>query len=232
MKRIGIIGAMEEEVAILQSEMQETAVEHKGGLAFHVGSWQGKEIVAVRCGIGKVNAALCAQILADCYDVGLLINTGVAGGLAQELEVGDIVVSTEALQHDMDATGFGYELGVIPRMECSCFPAQKELVELALEVCREVNPGIQAAAGRVLSGDQFISSEEKKQWLADTFGGACAEMEGAAIAQAAYQNKIPYVILRGISDKAGADAEVTYEEFVEKAVIHITNVVRGIVGKL
>lgn len=232
MKRIGIIGAMEEEVNQLKERMQVTAVEKRASMEFVTGTLEGKQVVVVRSGIGKVNAGICTQILADIYGVDGVINTGVAGALYPDLNIGDIVVSTDTLQHDVDATGFGYEMGVIPRMETSVFPADENLMEIAEQVCREVNPDIQVFAGRVVSGDQFISDHEKKEWLTNTFGGYCTEMEGAAIAQAAWLNHIPFLIIRAISDKADQSAEMDYDVFEAKAIEHTVKLVTAMVQKM
>jgi len=232
MERIGIIGAMEQEVDQLKAQMQVTKVEQKASMEFVSGNLAGKQVVVVRSGIGKVNAAICTQILADIYQVDGIVNTGIAGALHQELNIGDIVVSTDALQHDMDATGFGYKMGVIPQMELSIFPADEKLAKVAQEACRKVNPEIQVFAGRVVSGDQFISNHEKKKWLTENFGGYCTEMEGAAIAQAAWLNGIPFLIIRAISDKADESAKMDYGEFEKKAIEHTVKLVMEMVQKL
>ncbi|MBQ1688286.1 MAG: 5'-methylthioadenosine/adenosylhomocysteine nucleosidase, partial [Lachnospiraceae bacterium] len=156
---IGVIGAMDEEVSRLKEKMQVKKVEKKAGMEFFEGELAGKDVVIVRSGIGKVNAGICTQILVDDFGVEAVINTGVAGSLKNEINIGDIVLSTDALQHDMDATGFGYEHGVIPRMEQSTFVADKKLVELAKQVNEEVNSDIGTFVGRVVSGDQFISDK-------------------------------------------------------------------------
>ena len=159
---LGIIGAMDEEVAKLKETMQDVTVETKASMEFYKGTMNGKEVVVVRSGIGKVNAGICTQILCDLYHVDAVINTGIAGSLNAKIDIGDIVLSTDALQHDMDATGFGYEPGVIPRMETSTFIADEKLRKLAKECCERVNPDIHVFEGRVVSGDQFISDKAKK----------------------------------------------------------------------
>ncbi|HEX3076858.1 MAG TPA: 5'-methylthioadenosine/adenosylhomocysteine nucleosidase, partial [Lachnospiraceae bacterium] len=183
-------------------------------------------------GIGKVNAAVCAQILVDDFQVEAVINTGVAGSLRNEINIGDIVLSCDAINHDMDATGFGYEVGVIPRMDNSIFTADNTLIQTAKAICEEVNPDINVFIGRVLSGDQFISDPGKKEWLVKQFEGYCTEMEGAAIAQAAYLNQIPFLIIRAISDKADSSAEMDYSEFEVKAIEHTVKLVHGLIAKL
>ena len=220
MKKIGVIGAMEEEVSLLIGQMKNKKTKVMAGMEFNQGKLWDKEAVVVKSGIGKVNMGICTQILVDCYGVDAVINTGVAGGLYEKLNVGDIVISSDVVQHDMDATGFGYKLGEIPRMETSEFCADKELIKLAKESCELVNPEIQCFVGRVATGDQFISSNEKKQWIIDNFDAYCAEMEGGAMAQTAFLNKVPFVVIRAISDKADNSATVTYEEFEQQAIVH------------
>ena len=229
--KIGIIGAMEEEVESLISSMENAQKTSKASMDFYEGRLWGNDAVVVMSGIGKVNMAVCTQILIDCFSVDKLINTGVAGGLYKEIEIGDIVISSDAVQHDMDAVGFGYKPGEIPRMECSVFRADEELIREAEEACRKVNPDIRCFTGRVLSGDQFISSDEKKHRLIENFGGYCAEMEGAAMAQTAYLNKVPFVVLRAISDKCDDTETVSYSEFEEAAIKHIIRLIHGILDK-
>lgn len=220
---LGIIGAMDEEVAKIKERLENVEVQTFGGMDFYKGNFEGKSVVVVRSGIGKVNAAVCAQILADRYQVSGIVNTGIAGSLMAKIDIGDIVLSTDALQHDMDATNFGYPAGQIPRMDVLSFPADPKLLALAKECCGRVNPEIHTYEGRVVSGDQFISDQKKKDWLIETFHGYCTEMEGAAIAQAAYLNGIPFLIIRAISDKADNSAHVDYPTFEAQAIIHSVN---------
>lgn len=231
-KKIGIIGAMEEEVTALKEKLSDGKLLRKASMDFYSGTLNGVEAVVVRSGIGKVNAGICTQILADVYQVDAVINTGIAGSLRAEINIGDIVLSTDALQHDMDATGFGYEPGVIPRMETSCFQADPELLKKAEEACKEAVPEVQVFAGRVVSGDQFISDRAVKERIIRQFGGMCTEMEGAAIAQAAYLNHIPFVIIRAISDKADDSATVDYPTFERQAIAHSVALVENFVGRL
>ncbi len=232
MNKIGIIGAMDEEVNILKSRMKDAVVKNIASMEFCEGTLNGKNAVVVRCGIGKVNAAVCTQILADLYQVSAVINTGVAGSLRNEIDIADIVLSTDTLQHDMDATGFGYEPGVIPRMDSSIFQADEKLMNLAKEVCTKVIPEVGVHTGRIVSGDQFISDSSKKQWLVDQFEGYCTEMEGASIAHTAYLNQIPFLIIRAISDKADHSAEMTYSEFEEIAIGHTVKLLEGLLERL
>lgn len=232
MKLIGIIGAMEEEVAKLKEQMTGVEIKTKASMEFNHGMLNGKEVVVVRSGIGKVNAGICAQILSDDYQVEGIINTGIAGSLKNEINIGDIVISTDALQHDVDATGFGYEKGQIPRMEVLAFPADAHMIDVAYDVCSRVNPDISAYKGRVVSGDQFVSDKAVKDAIKKDFAGYCTEMEGAAIAQAAYLNRIPYVVLRAISDKADDSATVDYPAFERQAIEHCVRLVENMVKEL
>ena len=229
---IGIIGAMEEEVAELKKDMQIEETVEMAGMVFCKGTLGGKGVVIVRSGIGKVNAGICAQILVSQFGADTLLNTGIAGSLDAQIDIGDMVISTDALHHDMDATVFGDPAGQIPRMDTFSFPADEKLVKLAVEVNKEVNPDIQTFTGRVLSGDQFISGKEKKEYLVKTFDGKCAEMEGAAMAQTAYLNKVSYVIIRAISDKADNSATMDYPEFVKMAITHYVGLVKGLVERM
>lgn len=215
---IGIIGAMDEEISQIVDLMTEVSVVEMADMTFKKGRIGGKDVVAVRSGIGKVNAAICTQILATHFKVNAVINTGVAGSLRNEINIGDIVISTDALQHDMDATGFGYAKGVIPRMKVSTFVADEKLCEAACKACEMAGLDIGIFKGRVVSGDQFITDRTTKKNLIDTFDGYCTEMEGAAIAQAAYLNNIPFIIIRAISDKADDSANMDYSVFERHAI--------------
>lgn len=220
MKKIGIIGAMELEVEELKSKMEITRKEERASMEFLEGMLNGTDVVIVRSGIGKVNAALCTQILCDVFEVTHIINTGVAGSLKNEINIGDIVVSTDALHHDVDVRVFGYPLGEVPQMGCLAFPADEKLSALAVECCKEVNPDISVYNGRIASGDQFISDKKVKEHIITNFGGFCVEMEGASIAHAAYLNHVPFVIIRAISDKADDSAEMDYPTFEKAAAAH------------
>ena len=232
MKHIGIIGAMEEEVAILKEKMTDVTVEKKASMEFYSGRLNGREAVIVRSGIGKVNAGICTQILADDFHVDAVINTGVAGSLRAEINIGDIVLSTDTLQHDMDAREFGYPIGQVPRMDTLAFPADQQLRSLAAEVCRRVNPDIQVFEGRVVSGDQFVAQKELKDRILENTGGYCTEMEGAAIGQAAYLNQIPYLVIRAISDKADDSAHMDYPAFEKAAAEHSARLVEHMIQHL
>lgn len=232
MNKIGIIGAMELEVDQLKRDMNQTGTKTKAGMEFCEGELNECPVVIVRCGIGKVNAAICTQILVDDYKVTHLINTGVAGSLNAALDIGDILVSTEALEHDMDVSPLGYQPGIIPQMEESIFKADETLKKLAMDACKRVNPDIQVLPGRVVSGDQFIASKEVKNKLVTLFAGDCAEMEGASIAHGAYLNNTPFVVIRAISDKADDSAEMDYPSFEKAAAGHCAKLVKEMVKAL
>lgn len=229
---IGIIGAMEDEVEGLKAEMEIEETLTKASMTFVKGSLCGKDVVVVRSGIGKVNAAVCAQILVDNFGVNMLINTGIAGSLDADIDIGDIVVSTDAVQHDVDATAFGDPVGQIPQMDTFSFPADERLIKAAVQANEEANPEIHTFTGRVVSGDQFVADQKVKERLIREFGGKCTEMEGAAIAQAAYLNQISYVIIRAISDKADNSSSMDYPAFEKQAIIHSVRLVRSLLMKI
>lgn len=232
MNKIGIIGAMELEVETLKEKMKINNIVKKASMDFHEGSLNDVEVVIVRSGIGKVNAGICVQILADLFHVTHIINTGVAGSLNPSIDIGDIVISTDAMYHDVDATVFGYQPGEIPQLGQREFIAEPSLIALAKVACKDVNPDIHAFSGRVVSGDQFISDKAVKERLVNVFEGFCAEMEGAAIAQASTLNHIPFVIIRAISDKADESAEMDYPSFERKAAADCAKLVAHMITNI
>ena len=232
MTKIGIIGAMELEVEQLKKEMTVTEVVKKAGMDFFQGTLNDVPVVIVRCGIGKVNAALCVQILADVFWVSHVINTGVAGSLNAALDIGDIVISRDVIHHDVDVRVFGYALGQVPQLDTLAFPGDESMIRLALSSCEEANPGLHTAVGRIVSGDQFISDKEIKERLIAEFHADCTEMEGAAIAHASYLNGLPFVVIRAISDKADDSAEMDYPTFEREAAGHCARLVEVLVNKI
>lgn len=220
-----IIGAMDYETELLRQQMTIEAIKCIAGLEFAVGMLVGHPVVVVTCGIGKVNAALCTQILITHFKVDHVINTGVAGAIADVLEVGDIVISTDLIQHDVDATGFGYELGEIPKTKPWIFEADKDLVDKAFEASSKEVLNHKIYKGRIVSGDQFISSSEQKRRIEHHFKPYAAEMEGASIAQVCMLNKVPFVVIRAMSDKADGSAHVTFETFAREAAINSSQIV-------
>ena len=218
MTKLGIIGAMQVEVEILLGAMENKKEVKKAGSTFYEGTLNGLSTVVVQCGVGKVNAAICAQILCDLFEVTHLVNTGIAGSLCADLDIGDLVVSTDAMYHDVDAVHFGYPMGKVPGMDTTAFPADKTMMDYAFAAAEAVNPG-HTKMGRVASGDQFVAEKPLKEKIIAVTGGLCTEMEGAAIAQTAYRNNLPFVILRAISDKADDSAEMDYPTF-ERIAAH------------
>lgn len=223
--KVGIIGAMEIEVDHLKAEMTTERTVERAGMNFFEGKIGDTDVVVVQCGVGKVNAAACVQILCDCFDVTHVINTGVAGSMDNRIDIGDIVVSEDAIYHDFDVTPLGYKPGEVPGVETVSFPADKYLHDCAVKAVQEAAPDIHVFSGRVVSGDQFIAGNDKKQAIHDLVGGMCTEMEGTAIAQVAYLNKVPFVIIRAISDKADNSGSEDYPSFEKKAARHCAAVV-------
>ena len=223
---IGVIGAMDEEVSSLQEQLTDKIVTTIAGMDFYEGKLEGKNVIIVKCGVGKVNAGICAQLLIQNFGVDKVINTGVAGSLDADIDIGDIVVSSEAVQHDFDLTPLGYAPGETDVDGIVAFPADESMVKDAVNAVKEAAPEINVFEGRICTGDQFIASKEKKEYIISTFGGLCCEMEGGAIAQACYLNDTPFVIIRAISDKADDSEEMSYEQFEEEAAIHCAAVTK------
>ena len=214
MKKLGIIGAMTVEVESLKQQLLNMKCSERAGMTFYEGELEGCPVVVVMCGVGKVNAALCVQVLCDCYGVTHLVNTGVAGSLCAELDIGDLVISKDAMYHDFTCQALNpdYVVGQVPGLPVRQFCADEVLMDTALAAAQAVHPG-HARIGRVASGDQFVAGKaHKEQIIADT-GALCTEMEGAAIAHAAWRNGVPFVVIRAISDKADDSAEMDYPTF-------------------
>ena len=212
--------------------MNVTRVVKKANMEFNEGTLDGANVVIVRSGIGKVNAALCVQILADVFEVTHIINTGVAGSLNAKLDIGDILISKTAVHHDVDATNFGYPLGEVPQLGIKEFEADEKMIALAEKTCGQVLPELHTLVGKVASGDQFIADKAVKERIIQNFAGDCCEMEGASIAHGAYLNKIPFVILRAISDKADDSAQMDYPTFEKHAAEHCAKLVKALVPQL
>jgi len=232
MSRVGIIGAMDEEVIILKEEMDIIETKKIASMDFYVGKIVDKDVVLVRCGIGKVNAAFCTQILIDTFKVNVIINTGVAGAMNDKLNILDVVVSDDVLYHDFDVTGFGYKIGEIPRMDSSVFKADEKLVNIAVKAAESILQNERVFRGRVVSGDVFVSSAELKEKINKEFSAYCTEMEGAAIGHVSYLNNTPFVIIRAMSDKADGSAHSNFNEFVEKASNNSKDIVKSILEQI
>ena len=230
--KTGIIGAMASEVALLKEQMGEFETTSVANMDFCAGKLGAADVVVVQSGIGKVNAGICVQILADRFGVDRVINTGVAGSLDSSIDVGDLVVSTDCVMHDFSVEPLGYAPGQVPGLDTLAFPADEGMRAGVVGAAAEVAPDIQVFEGRVASGDQFISTDEQRERIVSTFGGRCCEMEGCAIAQAAYLNGLPFVVVRAISDKPGSkDQVVDYNTFETKAARDCAAIVAKMVAE-
>lgn len=212
--KLGIIGAMSVEVETLKQQMEGLTVTNRAGMEFCEGVLVGLPVVVVVCGVGKVNAALCVQVLCDCFDVTHIVNTGVAGSLSAQLDIGDLVIAKDAMYHDFDCHVINpnYRVGQVPGLPVLSFAADKVLVDHACKAAEKIHSG-HVHIGRIASGDQFVSSSELKNRILENTAALCTEMEGAAIAHAAWRNGIPFVIIRAISDKADNSADMDYPTF-------------------
>ena len=228
-EKIGIIGAMEEEVALLKEVANIKNTTTIADMEFCEGKIGDKDIVIVQCGMGKVNAGISAQTLINEYNCTKIINTGVAGSLDNRIDIGDIVVSVDAVQHDFTVEAIGFKKGEIPYTGLFAFPADEELRKLTVEAVAKTNLGIKVFEGRVCSGDQFIETNEQKETILSSFGGLCCEMEGGAIAQVCYLNHVPYVIIRAISDKSDGTESMEYETFKKQAASNSAKIVQTII---
>ncbi len=221
---IGIIGAMDNEVDTLKKAADIKNSTKISDMEFIEGRIGDKNVVIVKCGMGKVNAGVCAYTLINEFGCDKIINTGVAGSLDNRIDIGDIVVSTDAVQHDFDVSPIGYKKGEIPYTGLYAFKADNTLRAAAVKAVKESAPKIKVFEGRVCTGDQFIATTEQRDTITSKFGGLCCEMEGGAIAQVCYLNKTPYVMIRAISDKADGSEEVGYAQFEAQAARNCANI--------
>jgi adenosylhomocysteine nucleosidase len=229
---VGIIGPMAEEIAILHDHMEVEETEEIAGMTFYEGTLKGQPIVLVQSGIGKVNATMAAQLLASHFDVDALINSGIAGAIHPDVALGDIVIATQTVQHDMDETAKGLEPGWIPGMDEAYFNTDEELVALAEEAAKNLPKEVTVYKGLIATGDQFIANAEKKQWIYETFNAYVVEMEGGAVGQVAYLNEIPYLVIRSASDDAGEHAVMKWEDFKQLAVTNSSSIIEGILENM
>lgn len=227
MIKLGIIGAMTVEVESLVESMESVVSTQRAGMMFYEGKLEGQDAVVVVCGVGKVNAALCVQILCDLFAVTHVINTGIAGSLNVKLDIGDLVISQDAMYHDFDCSSLNpdYPVGQVPGLAVRRFAADEQLKQYAFKAAQTVYAD-HAHIGTIASGDQFVCNKElKNKIIADT-GALCTEMEGAAIAHAAWRNGVPFVVIRAISDKADDSAQLDYPTFEAQAAKHCAAVTR------
>lgn len=232
MKTIGLIGAMKEELALIKEQMDVISESTLATVCFYEGTIHGARVVLVKSGVGKVNAAMTTQLLIDHFHVDAIIFTGVAGALSPSLEVADLVISTSLQHHDMDGTPLGFKRGEIPMFERSSdFLADEWLASVAYDVATN-ETGRKVVKGRIVSGDQFIADRHRVRELAEKFDAVCVEMEGAAVAQVAALNQIPFVVIRSISDKANEEANISFAEFTKIASEQSQLIVSGVLKKL
>lgn len=227
--KIAIIGAMEEEVSLLRSTITGIKKEIVANSEFTSGKMNGTDVVLVKSGIGKVNAAMTTTVLLERYQPDIIINTGSAGGFEASLNVGDVVISTEVRHHDVDVTAFGYEYGQVPQLPAA-FTAHPLLREIAEQQAASIE-GIQVVSGLIATGDSFMNDPERVAALTDKFTNLQAlEMEAAAIAQVAHQYGKPFVIIRSLSDIAGKESNISFDQYLEKAAVNSANLVIDIVS--
>lgn len=229
--KIAVIGAMEEEVTILRSEMENKDVKTIAGSEFTTGLLKGTDTVLLRSGIGKVNAAMTTAVLIHEFKPDIIINTGSAGGLSPDLQVGDVVVSSEVRHHDVDVTVFGYEYGQVPQLPAA-FKADEKLVQVALEASKELTD-VKTVKGLIATGDSFMNDPVRVQAIGEKFTNLQAvEMEAAAIAQVAHQFQVPFVVIRALSDIAGKESDISFDQFLPKAGLHSANLVMKMAEQL
>ena len=229
--KIAVIGAMEEEVELLRKEIENPKTRIIANSEFTSGKYKNHEVILLKSGIGKVNAAMTTSILLNEYKPDFVINTGSAGGYDPNLEVGAIVISDEVRHHDVDVTAFGYEIGQVPQLPAA-FKADKHLMKLAEEAVSAIGEH-QAATGLIATGDIFMHDPVKVELVRTHFPQmkAC-EMEAAAVAQVCHQFEVPFVVIRALSDIAGKESSISFDEFLPVAAKHSTQVVLHVIEKL
>ncbi|WP_082233755.1 5'-methylthioadenosine/S-adenosylhomocysteine nucleosidase [Halobacillus massiliensis] len=226
---IGIIGAMDEEIELLKSEMKVREVHHAAGSIFIEGELKDHSVVLLKSGIGKVNAAIAATILHERFDVEEVINTGSAGGFATDLEVGDVVISTTVVYHDVDVTAFDYDYGQVPGLP-AVFTADEEMVNRAFQAVENTNA--KAQKGIIATGDSFMQEETHVETVRGRFPDMiAAEMEAAAIAQVCHKYEKPFVIIRALSDIAGKESSISFDQFLPKAAENAAAIIMAMLEK-
>ena len=224
---IGIIAAMKSEIQAIKDSLNEVTVETYSGIEFCLGTLDGKDVIVAQCGVGKVFAAMCAQTMILKYNPDIIINTGVGGSLSDELSIGDIAISNEVLQHDMDTSAVGDPIGMVSGVNMIYFPANENAYRLIKSCADKLS--IHSVIGRIASGDQFIASKEKKDNIVGNFNAIACELEGAAIGQVAYVNNVPFCVVRAISDSADNSSHMDYNEFLKIASERSYSVIREFV---
>jgi adenosylhomocysteine nucleosidase len=211
---IGIIGAIQEEIAVIKNEMTNLTTQTIGNTTFYLGHRQGPEIVLVQSGIGEVNATIVATLLVNHFQLSFLFFSGVAGAVSEKLAVGDMVISRDVVQHDFDLTAFGYQRGQLRKAKEVGIPASPALIALAEQLLPQRE---HLHLGRILSGDQFISEKEEKIRLGKEFDALCVDMESAAVAQVCKVFQVDFLIIRSISDSVSDESKMEYETFLHQA---------------
>lgn len=215
MVELGIIAAMDKEADPLIEQMTDTVTETVSGITFTVGNLRGHSAVVAVCGIGKVFAAMCAQTMILQYAPARIINTGVAGSLSTNLKIGDLAIAENVVQHDMDTSALGDPKGLISGINEVYLDADRDLAALLIDTAKDI--GVNARLGVIASGDQFVSDDARKEFIRCNFDGIACEMEGAAIGQVCFVNRVPFAIIRAISDDASGEAQMDYPQFVNMA---------------
>ncbi|RYV02280.1 5'-methylthioadenosine/S-adenosylhomocysteine nucleosidase [Shewanella sp. OPT22] len=229
--KIGVIGAMEPEVVHLIEALDNKQTQTIAGIEFVSGKYANHELVITRSGIGKVAASMATTLLIQMFNPEKIINTGSAGGFADDLDIGDIVVSSEVRHHDADLTAFGYEIGQLPQNPAA-FKADDHLLHLTQGAIEKVGQ-VKSKLGLICSGDTFVCDPERtKTMLANFPTMAACEMEGAAIAQVCHKFNIPFVVIRSLSDNANSDSAVDFDSYIVKAGQHSALVVLALVELL
>ena len=226
---IGIIGAMKIEISAIRELMQDTETKALGGIEFVSGTLHGRQIVTAVCGIGKVAAAMCAQAMILGYSPELIVNTGVGGTLTKDLSVGDIAVAESVVQHDMDTSPLGDEVGFISGINVINIPCDAKAVAKLIE-CAADFEDVKTLKGVIASGDQFIADAGKKDFIAGNFSAIACEMEGAAIGQVCYTNGVPFAVVRAISDSADEEAHMSYAQFLPAAAANAAKMIEFMVN--
>ena len=230
--KVGIIGAMDQEVALLREQMSDVETLSLAGCEFYSGNLAGQSVVLTRSGIGKVAASVATTLLLERFAPDCVLNTGSAGGFDPELHIGDVVISSEVRHHDVDVTAFGYEIGQVPRMPAA-FIADERLKAIAQAAVAELHEGIQCKEGLICTGDQFMCDPARiAKARADFPTMAAVEMEGAAIAQVCHQFGIPFVITRSLSDIAGKESPESFDAYLETASLHSSAMVIAMLKRM
>lgn len=231
-ERIAIIGAMDSEIKNLLTEMKNVKIEKKATVTFNLGELNGKKVVVFKSGIGKVNAAMSTTMALEKYDINKIIFTGVAGAVSNKLNITDIVISKDLVQHDYDTTVFGIKKGMVPGSNNGRFYANEDLVNIANKSAQKVLGDNKVYIGTIATGDQFIANKNQVKSLENDFGAMAVEMEGASVAHVSSLYNVPFVVIRSMSDKADGSAHMNYNEFEQIAADNSVKIVKEILTQL